>query len=420
MKLRVHEFLDLVDSLPTGLCLLDASLHFLYANTALAHMLGYSDTSYLLGKKFADFLESRYGDMLEQQLLFAAGNLEKKFHFTARTDTCGQYGGNRWLDIQICEQIGESQEHKYNGVISEISLENYTEGTEKNTSSLCQSIVEMSPESICIASLDGVILNVNQRALQLFACTDKVHIVGKDIMDFVVPSERSWVQNELAKITVDNQVCTLVLRLLRMDGTVFWGEISAKHIPHAKTKNNLLLIYSRDISNHKATEHDLRTLLATDELTGLHNRRGFLIAAGQEIKHTHRMGCGCALLFFDLDNMKKINDTHGHSRGDSALKTVARIMRETFRESDIIARWGGDEFAVLAVDVPQGCVPILLQRFHTAMENVPQDVDNPYRLSLSVGVAEFNPYDPKALDALVAIADIRMYEHKQSKGIVGR
>jgi diguanylate cyclase (GGDEF)-like protein len=95
-------------------------------------------------------------------------------------------------------------------------------------------------------------------------------------------------------------------------------------------------------------------------------------------------------------------------------------MRETFRESDIIARWGGDEFAVLAVDVPQGCVPILLQRFHTAMDNVLQDVDNPYRLSLSVGVAEFNPYDPKALDALVAIADIRMYEHKQSKGIVGR
>ena len=114
MKLGVHDFFNLVDTLPTGLCLLDASLHFLYANTALAHMLGFSDTSYLLGKKFADFLESRYGDMLEQQLLFAEGNLEKNFHFTARTDICGQHGGDRWLDIQICEQTGESQEHRYN------------------------------------------------------------------------------------------------------------------------------------------------------------------------------------------------------------------------------------------------------------------------------------------------------------------
>jgi diguanylate cyclase (GGDEF)-like protein/PAS domain S-box-containing protein len=418
--LEIMDFSNLVGTLPNGLCILDESHRILYANIALAHILGYSDTSYLVGIKLSDFLESRYGDTFEQQLLIIHNRADYQLRMAARTSTPGQFGGDRWIEILATEHIGESNKNRYSVAISEISLDEYVEEDANDNSTLCQSIVEMSPESICIASLDGTILNVNQRALQLYACTDKVHVIGMDILNFVVPSERDWVRNELSKIAKDNHTCTLVLRLKRMDDTLFWAEINAKHIPHGKANTNLLLIYSHDISNHKATEQDLRTLLATDELTGLYNRRGFLISAGQELKHAHRIGCGCALLFFDLDNMKKINDAHGHSQGDHALKTVARIMRETFRESDIIARWGGDEFAVLAVDVPQGCVPTLLERFHTAMDNVQHNNDIAYRLSLSVGVAEYNPYDPKTMDALIAIADIHMYEHKQSKGIVKR
>ncbi len=420
LELGAQDFFYLVENLGSGLCILDASLQILYANPTLSHIFGYSDKSYLMGKKLGDFLESRYEDMLEQQLLYTHSKLDTQFRITARTSMPGQFGGERWVEILIAEHISESNEKRYNGLVTEISLtDNVEEGTNDNLT-LCHSIVEMSPESICIASLEGTILNANQRALQLFGCSDKAHFIGKNILDFVVPSEKDWVRTELAKIAIENHICTLVLRLKRMDGTLFWGEIHAKHIPHGKGNTNLLLIYAHDISNQKATEQDLRTLLATDELTGLYNRRGFLIAAGQELKHAQRLGCGCALLFFDLDNMKKINDTYGHSQGDVALKTVARIMRETFRDSDIIARWGGDEFAVLAVDIPQGCIPMLLKRFHTAMDKVPHSDETSYRLSLSVGVAEYNPHDPKTLDNLVAIADSHMYGHKQSKGIVNR
>ena len=91
----------------------------------------------------------------------------------------------------------------------------------------------------------------------------------------------------------------------------------------------------------------LFSLSLMDELTGLHNRRGFVSLAEQRLKLTSRQGVRSTLIFIDVDNLKYINDTFGHREGDGALQQIAGLLRECFRESDIIGRLGGDEFCVL-------------------------------------------------------------------------
>lgn len=162
-------------------------------------------------------------------------------------------------------------------------------------------------------------------------------------------------------------------------------------------------------------QDQLRALSLVDELTGLYNRRGFLTLAHQQSKLANRTKKEMLLLFADLDNLKWINDTQGHHEGDLALLEIAKIMRETFRESDIIARVGGDEFAVLATGAGMENAEILIARLQQALETHNTRRNREYELSISVGVAAYDPQAPCSVDELLARADRSMYEHKRSR-----
>ena len=162
-------------------------------------------------------------------------------------------------------------------------------------------------------------------------------------------------------------------------------------------------------------EENLRNLSVTDELTGLYNRRGFAFAAEQELKHAHRTKKSMALLFFDMDKLKSINDTYGHAEGDEALKATAAALRSTFRESDIIGRWGGDEFVVLALDVPAGSISILQRRFEESLARRNASESVHYSISLSVGITRYDPELPISLHDLISMADEGMYEGKTAQ-----
>ena len=114
---------------------------------------------------------------------------------------------------------------------------------------------------------------------------------------------------------------------------------------------NLLEFVSTQVAQaieRKRMDEEIRSLSLTDDLTGLYNRRGFTLLAEQEVKLAHRINRSMLLFFCDVDYLKSINDAHGHAQGDLALQEVSAILKETFREVDIMARLGGDEFVVLA------------------------------------------------------------------------
>ncbi len=166
------------------------------------------------------------------------------------------------------------------------------------------------------------------------------------------------------------------------------------------------------VKMHVAQEQ-LRSQALTDELTGLHNRRGFFALAVQQLKYARRNRSSALLFFADINGLKQVNDRFGHAEGDAAIHRVARVLARTFRDSDIVSRLGGDEFAILTNEANSSSQQDILRRLK---ENLDSEAsrDPRYALSLSVGVARFDPQRPSTLDALLNLADRRMYEAKRS------
>lgn len=159
----------------------------------------------------------------------------------------------------------------------------------------------------------------------------------------------------------------------------------------------------------------LRSLSLVDELTHLYNRRGFLNLATQHLKLAQRTKRGLSLAFIDLDGLKQINDTLGHHEGDCALVETAEILKRTFRSSDIMARIGGDEFAILAIEAQEDSGGHLSRRLQDKVREHNAQQERSHELSLSIGIAHLDPQSPSSVEGLMTRADQALYEHKRSK-----
>ncbi|MBI2494976.1 MAG: diguanylate cyclase response regulator, partial [Candidatus Omnitrophica bacterium] len=159
----------------------------------------------------------------------------------------------------------------------------------------------------------------------------------------------------------------------------------------------------------------LQGLSLVDELTRLYNRRGFLNLAAQHLKLAQRTKRGLSLAFIDLDGLKHINDTFGHHEGDRALVETAEILKRTFRSSDIMARIGGDEFAILAIEAQEDSGGRLASRLQDKVREHNAQQQRSHELSLSMGIAHLDPQSPSSVEGLMTRADQALYEHKRSK-----
>jgi diguanylate cyclase (GGDEF)-like protein len=157
---------------------------------------------------------------------------------------------------------------------------------------------------------------------------------------------------------------------------------------------------------------DLAELSETDTLTRLLNTRGFVPRLHGEFKRSKRYGQPLTLLFLDLDGLKDINDRFGHRAGSDVLRQVARVIRSELRETDIGARWGGDEFTVLAPNTPEAAAVCLAERIRVRIT----ELEAPRPLTASIGVATLNATDESLIDPsdLIRTADWAMYQAKKN------
>lgn len=166
---------------------------------------------------------------------------------------------------------------------------------------------------------------------------------------------------------------------------------------------------------HARRYERLHDISLHDELTGLYNRRGFFTLAENLLKTAKRQQSGLFILYCDLDNLKGINDNLGHQKGDWALIDTANILKETFRDSDVVARIGGDEFVVIPIELRDNNIETVINRLQEAV-----DMDNArskrgYNLSISTGKAYFDPLSPCTIDELLSLADKSMYKQRMNK-----
>ena len=171
------------------------------------------------------------------------------------------------------------------------------------------------------------------------------------------------------------------------------------------------------VVERQRAEEALRNLTLSDDLTSLFNRRGFFTLAQQHFKTVRRRNQSSLLIYADMDGLKHINDTFGHNEGSNAICRVADILRETFRDSDIVARIGGDEFAILAADVPPFGIAVVTDRLRANLRRHNAANDLGYDLSLSIGSVGIDAANTLTVEELIDQADLAMYENKRSKNV---
>lgn len=187
------------------------------------------------------------------------------------------------------------------------------------------------------------------------------------------------------------------------------GQLEREHLQLLADK-----LYQKVSELEKANDK-LRNLSLIDGMTGLNNRRGFMILATGLLKFARRVGYSSCLSYIDLDSLKYINDTFGHEAGDLAITQFARILTETFRGSDVIGRMGGDEFVVLIIDATENDLASMQARLQSNLDAHNFQSERGYALPFSLGVVRVDQNSTITMEALLFEADAAMYKHKKSR-----
>jgi two-component system, cell cycle response regulator len=171
------------------------------------------------------------------------------------------------------------------------------------------------------------------------------------------------------------------------------------------------------IERHRL-QNELQSLSLLDDLTGLHNRRGFFVLAGQHLRVILRKGAGM-LVYLDVDNQKSINETFGHLEGNRALIVASNLLRNSFRQSDIIARMGGDEFCVLMTDAGKDSEQQVRRRVQQRLDFTNELSSWHFRISFSMGFCPVPSVRQPSLEELLCVALENMDQEKRTRQLAG-
>ncbi|MFO8036228.1 MAG: PAS domain S-box protein [Anaerolineales bacterium] len=280
-----------------------------------------------------------------------------------------------------------------------------------------ESLLNAAPDAIVTLDAKHRIVEWNPGARQLFGYTAE-EVKGKYLDELITQPD---VIEEALEITKKIQgghdlPPTEVVRY-RKDGTPVKVILAGSPIMIGDEMVGAVGVYT-DISERVQMEEELRAMALRDELTGLYNRRGFSLLAEQHLKIANRENRRLILIYADIDNLKLINDTYGHPQGDLALQDVAKILKDTYRKSDVIARIGGDEFVLLALESEPASPQTFTHRLKKDLKTQNEKKERPYELSLSIGWACYDPQNPRSLEELLHNADQAMYSQKQNNGFM--
>jgi diguanylate cyclase (GGDEF)-like protein/PAS domain S-box-containing protein len=278
-----------------------------------------------------------------------------------------------------------------------------------------RTLFEAAPIGMSLTNLAGTKIAVN-RALAQILDRPAETLVGLPIDEHIHPDDRAASLAAFARLVFGEQRCYRAEeRVLDGAGEPVWVQLDATLLRDADGEPSAVLRQVQDVSDRRRHEEQLHFLAHHDALTGLLNRRGFTLELDRQAGHAERYGADGALLVFDLDRFKHVNDTCGHEAGDDVIVAVAEVMRRRLRATDVLARFGGDEFAVL---IPRGGLPqartvagALLDAIRDA-QLAPADAR--ITVTASIGIARFD--GRTGATGVLADADLAMYDAKRAGG----
>lgn len=269
-----------------------------------------------------------------------------------------------------------------------------------------RALVENPTYGICRFDVDGRFLDVNEALVKMLGYETKQELLAVNLATEIVrdPIERAQLFESYRK---SGNVGLIEIEWRRKNGTPMTVRLSGRQVGLEGGSQNACEVIAEDVTAQRASEDHLRHLAATDPLTGLANYRRLSETLDTEIKRSTRTAREFAVLLFDLNGMKQINDSYGHLAGNRAICRLADIFRSSCRSIDTAARYGGDEFAIILPETGAQEADSVGRRICELLAN---DHEEP-SLSVSVGIAVY-PENGTTIEALLQAADRELYKMK--------
>ncbi len=350
---------------------------FLAVNKAYEKMMGVQARD-LINKRFYEVFPIGWDGEWQWKDKFNTAILNQSpMHFDMH-----HFSIDKWIRVKVFPLYGDIFACIFNDVTKEYLLDTENKG-----------FLSVNPDMLCVANTDGKFLKVNQKFEHILGYTVE-ELEGESFVSLVHPDDIPSTLNVLNDLEEQKSIMSFINRVRCKSGSYRYLEwrsqpngkyiyASARDITEKRLKEMNLIQLAEELQKKNES---LETLAVTDELTGLYNRHFIDIRIKEEMENSDRHNKPLSLIILDLDHFKLVNDKWGHPIGDEVLKHSAELTKRSIRKSDILARFGGEEFVVLMPNTRMGDALLVAENIRQQMESAPNSIVG--QVTASFGVAE--------------------------------
>ena len=400
----------MIDIMPNPAFFKDTEGRYQGTNPAFERLLG-KTKSEIIGKSIGDIAPAEIVDQHQehdQALLASPG------HQVYEAPLKAWDGEHQIIFIKTTYKQPDGRIAGIIGILKDITQRLRSEEELEQLRRFSESTIQTMTEGLVLTDADGRFTFVNPAAARMLGYTP-TEMIDRQVLSFVPRDQHAIVRRADEKRSKGVSDRYELVFLHRDNSRRTFLVSGGPRIQGAQIGGTMAVL--TDITDRKRMEEEIRALSLHDELTGLYNRRGFMTLAEHALKTATRLQKRTALIYIDVDDLKKINDTGGHKTGDRALVEIGFILRKSFREADIIGRLGGDEFSVLAMESTRMNVDVLTRRLQDKLDlfNARSSAEAGFTLAASMGVSLREPDHPEEIAEMLSRADLLMYEQKRSR-----
>lgn len=381
-----------------------------YANRACVKIIGASSNEELIGKSILDFLHPQYIELVQNRLQNIK-DIGVKIH--SSEEKIINLGG-KILDIEV---TGITLEHKeeltFLMMFHDITDRKIAEESLRQSEEHYRLIAENMTDLVSVIDVKGIVTYASPSHRWVLGFPPQV-FEGNSPFELVHPEDTIRLQKELTNVLLYKENVIFEFRMKHANGDWVWIEARTNRVINDQGELDHYLVVSRDITERKRFEEKLKEIALHDPLTGIPNRKLFQERLKQAITEAERYHRKLAVMYMDMDKFKYINDTYGHETGDELLKQFSKRVQNCLRESDTLARQGGDEFTILLSEITDEQDSVMIaERILESLQDLWVIGENVFKTTSSIGISIY-PNDGTSASELLKHADLAMYEAKEA------